>query len=345
LFFMAAMGGLLGSLAAGSISTRFDHRGSLLTAVFGIAVVLLLSALVRSVWALASVLFALGLFSGICQPSVVAVITAMVRKEDWGKALSVQQAAPPLGLVAAPLLAVGLLTVFSWRLSLASVGLFAIVLGVVLIRFRGRADFPGDPPRLRLVRPFFRLRSFWLMIGLMALGMGAQVGVYTMLPLFLTEEKTMSIPTANALLGIANIPPLAMVFVAGWVTDRVGEQWAMFGALCLTGAATVLVGAADGPWLRAGIFLLPAFAVCFFPPAFSALSRIVQPNRRSVMAALAPPIAFILGGGLLPIALGYMGQNYTYGGGIAMFGVATVACSAGAFLVRLLREDEMEEGC
>ena len=345
LFFMAAVGGLLGSLAAGTISTRFNHRGTLLTAVFGIAVVLVVSALVDSVWALGSVLFALGLFSGMNQPSVVAVITAMVRREDWGKALSVQQAAPPLGLVAAPLLAVGLLTIFSWRASLVGLGLFAAVLGVVLLRFRGLAEFPGDPPRLRLVGPLLRLRSFWLMIGLMALGMGAQVGVYTMLPLFLTQEKQMSIPSANALLGIANISPLAMVFVAGWVTDRIGERWAMFGALFLTGAATVLVGAADGLWLRVGIFLLPAFAVCFFPPAFSALSRIVQPNRRSVAAALAPPIAFIVGGGLLPVALGYMGQHYTFALGFAMIGAATVACSAAAFLVRLLREDEMEEGC
>lgn len=307
--------------------------------------VLLVSAFVRSVWGLGSVLFALGLFSGMNQPSVVAVITAMVRREDWGKALSVQQAAPPLGLVAAPLLAVGLLTIFSWRESLVGVGLFAAVLGVVLLRFRGLAEFPGDPPRLHLVGPLLRLRSFWLMIGLMALGMGAQVGVYTMLPLFLTQEKLMSIPSANALLGIANISPLAMVFVAGWVTDRIGERWAMFGALCLTGAATVLVGVADGLWLRVGIFLLPAFAVCFFPPAFSALSRIVQPNRRSVAAALAPPIAFILGGGLLPVALGYMGQHYTFARGIAIIGAATVVCSAAAFLVRLLREDEMEEGC
>jgi NNP family nitrate/nitrite transporter-like MFS transporter len=345
LFLMAAVGGLLGSLAAGTISIRFNHRGTLLTAVFGIAVVLLVSALVDSVWALGSVLFALGLFSGMNQPSVVAVITAMVRRDDWGKALSVQQAAPPLGLVAAPLLAVGLLTVFSWRTSLVGVGLFAAVLGVVLLRFRGLAEFPGDPPRLRLVGPLLRLRSFWLMIGLMALGMGAQVGVYTMLPLFLTQEKQMSISSANALLGIANIPPLAMVFAAGWVTDRIGESWAMFGALCLTGAATVMVGTADGLWLRVGIFLLPAFAVCFFPPAFSALSRIVQPNRRSVAAALVPPIAFIVGGGLLPVALGYMGQHYTFALGFAIIGAATVACSAAAFLVRLLREDEMEEGC
>ncbi|MHB0979211.1 MAG: MFS transporter [Thermoleophilia bacterium] len=344
-FFLGSLGGLVGSLAAGSVSTRVDHRGSFIVAAFGIAVVLVVSATAGSVWALRAAMFALGAFSGLNQPSVVAVITAMVQRQDWGKALSVQQAAPPLGLVAAPLVAVTLLTILSWQVSLVAVGLFVALAGVVLLRFRGLGEFPGDPPRLRLVGPILRGRSFWLMVGLMALGMGAQVGVYTMLPLFLTQEKLMTTAGANALLGVANLPPLAMVFVAGWVTDHVGERWAMFGALALTGAASVLLGVGDGLWLRVGIFLLPAFAVCFFPPAFSALSRIVQPNLRSVAAALAPPIAFILGGGLLPVALGYMGEHHTFGRGIVFAGAATLACSAAAFFVRLLREDEMENGC
>ena len=46
-----------------------------------------------------------------------------------------------------------------------------------------------------------RGRSFWLMVVLFALGMGAQVGVYTMLPLYLTEEKGMALDAANTLLG------------------------------------------------------------------------------------------------------------------------------------------------
>ncbi len=344
-FFFGSLGGLLGSLAAGTISTRFDHRGNFLTSMFGSAVLLMLAAMAGSVWSLGASFFALGVLAGVNQPSVVATITAMVQRRDWGKALSVQQAAPPLALVLAPLLAVALLAFVSWRVTLVAVGVFVALVGVALLRFRGLGEFPGDPPRLRLVGPILRGRSFWLMIGLMALGMGAQVGAYTMLPLFLTQEKLMTTAGANALLGVANLPPLAVVFAAGWVTDRVGERRAMFGALVLTGAATMLVGSSDGFWLRVGIFLLPAFAVCFFPPAFSALSRIVQPNLRSVVAALAPPVAFILGGGLLPLGLGYMGENHTFAQGIVIAGAVMAAGSVAAFFVRLLREDEMEEGC
>jgi NNP family nitrate/nitrite transporter-like MFS transporter len=196
-----------------------------------------------------------------------------------------------------------------------------------------------------MVRPMARGRSFWLMILLMALGMGAQVGVYTMLPLFLTAEKGMESGAANTLLGLANLSPLVMVFVAGWVSDRIGERWALLIVLLCTGGATVLLGVLDGAALTVAIFALPAFAVCFFPPAFSALARIVQPTQRSVAAALVPPTAFVLGGGLLPMALGYAGQHATFARGFVLTGLVIVLGSAGALFLVLLPDDQIEDGC
>jgi NNP family nitrate/nitrite transporter-like MFS transporter len=134
-----------------------------------------------------------------------------------------------------------------------------------------------------------------------------------------------------------------MTFFAGWVTDRIGEKRAIFIFLLTSGAAAILVGSLSGPWLTASVFVLPALIVCFFPPGFAALSRIVQPNMRSLAAALAPPVAFILGGGLIPSLLGYMGQAHTFGLGIVLAGCAILLGSFFALALRLL--DKMEEGC
>jgi NNP family nitrate/nitrite transporter-like MFS transporter len=181
------------------------------------------------------------------------------------------------------------------------------------------------------------------MIFLFALGMGAQVGVYTMLPLYLSEERDMTVSAANTLLGLANIPPLVMVFLSGYVTGRIGPKRTMALFLFLTGIAAILVGSLSGAGLKVAIFFLPAFAVCFFPPAFAALSRIVQPTMRSLAAALGPSTAFILGGGLLPQALGYMGQAYSFSLGIVITGLAIAVGSGAALLVHLL--EELEPGC
>jgi len=181
------------------------------------------------------------------------------------------------------------------------------------------------------------------MVILFALAMGGQVGVYTMLPLYLVTDHGMNPDSANTLVGLAQISGLFMTFVAGWVTDKIGEKKAMAIFLIAAGIATVLLGSLSGTGLKVIIFLQPAVGVCFFPAAFSALSRIVQPNMRSLAAAFAPPTAFLLGGGLFPMALGYMGQTYSFGLGISLAGCIIAIGSVLVIFIRLL--EKMEDGC
>ncbi len=153
-------------------------------------------------------------------------------------------------------------------------------------------------------RPVLRTRSFWVMIFLFALGMGAQVGIFTMLPLYLTQERGMTEGHANTILGLSNIAPLAVVFLSGWITTKIGPRPTMALFLGLTGVTVVLVGLLSGTAMVVCIFLMAALAVGFFAPAFASLSRIVQPTMRSLAAGFGPPVAFLLGGGLAPVGPG-----------------------------------------
>ena len=110
------------------------------------AVVLVGAHFAASLWALRAVFIVLGMFAGIQLPSSVATITATVKPDDWGTALSVQQMGPPLSLVVGPLIAAGMLVDFSWNTTL----LWLAGLGVVLashlpLRFRRDRRFPGGP--------------------------------------------------------------------------------------------------------------------------------------------------------------------------------------------------------
>lgn len=343
LFLFGAIGGLVGSFVAGFVSSRLNHRGSMLIAAFGSAAALIVASFAVSVWIIGACLVFLGFFAGLQTPSSVATITAMVRPADWGKALSVQQLGPPLSLVVAPLLAVGLLNWFSWQTTLLWVAGLCALLGVIFLAFRGVGSFPGDPPKPALLGPVLRIRSFWVMVFLFALGMGAQVGVYSILPLYLTAEREMTASSANTLLGLANISPLIMAFVSGWITDRIGEKRTISLFLFVAGIATAMTGILSGTGLKVSVFLMAAFAVGVFPPAFKALSHIVQPTFRSLAAGFGPPLAFLLGGGLLPTALGYMGQAYTFGLGITIAGAVIAVGSAATLLLKLLTD--LGEGC
>ncbi len=344
LFLLAAIAAWVGSLGAGLVSSRINHRGTLLVSVFGFAAALLGAYFANSVWAFRAVFIVLGLCFGLHLPSSVATITATVRREDWGRALSIQQLGPPAGLVAAPLIAVAILHWFSWPTVLISVAVLTAVVGLAFWLFTGGVGaFPGDPPSPSMVKPVLANRSFWVMILVFTLGMGAQVGVYTMLPLYLTTERDMTTSTANTLLGLANIAPLVTAFFSGWVTSRIGEKRAIGIFVFLTGIVTVLVGVLSDVALTICVVLMAALAVCILPPAFAALSRIVQPTYRSLATALGPPTAFVFGGGLLPTGLGYLGQATSFSLGIIVTGAVITIGSCAAFLLHLLTD--LEEGC
>lgn len=344
LFLIGALGMLVGSYSAGLVSARLTHRRTLILSVVAMSVVLVGAYFASSLWSLRAVFIVLGFFAGIQAPSSIATITGTVRQEDWGAALSVQQMAPPLSLVAGPLLVAALLTAFSWNEALLWVAGLGIVLALVFIfAFGGIGAFPGDIPSLKHIRPVFSTRSFWVMIFLFALGMGAQVGIYTMLPLYMTQEKGMTEGYANTILGLANIAPLAVVFFSGWVVTKIGPRPTMALFLSLTGVMVVLVGLLSGAAMVVCIFLMAALAVGFFAPAFAALSRIVQPTMRSLAAGFGPPLAFLLGGGLLPMGLGYLGETASFSLGITITGAVIVVGSSATLLLRLLTE--LDEGC
>jgi len=146
------------------------------------------------------------------------------------------------------------------------------------------------------------------MVVLFAMAMGGTVGIYTMLPLFLVNEKGFDGDWANTLLALSRVSGLFMPFVAGWFVDRFGEKIFIFIVMIFAGIATIMLGLLSGVWLMVIIFLQPAIIGCYFTAGFAALARIVQPNLRSIAAALTTPTAFLIGGGLLPAAMGYMGQ-------------------------------------
>ena len=92
-------------------------------------------------------LIILGLAAGLHIPSALATITAMVRRQDWGKAMGVHSSAPTLGLVLGPLLVAALMGSVSWRTLIILLGAFSLFVGMAFLVFAKCGDFPGDAPK------------------------------------------------------------------------------------------------------------------------------------------------------------------------------------------------------
>jgi NNP family nitrate/nitrite transporter-like MFS transporter len=281
--------------------------------------------------------------SGLHVSSAIAIITAMVHRQDWGKALAVHQTAPPLSVVLGPLLVILLLGLISWQNILAILGGISVVVGLAFIRFGRCGAFSGHAPRLADLKFVISRRSFWIMVILFAFAMGSSMGIYTMLPLFLVNERGYEADLANTLVGLSRISGLFMAFVAGWFTGRLGEKRFIFAVMLTTGITTIMLGALSGTWLAVTIFVQPAIVGCYFTAGFAALARIVQPNYRNIAASFITATAFLIGGGLLPTAIGFMGETYSFGLGIVLIGCLTLVTSWLVVFLELI--EKLEDGC
>lgn len=343
LFLMISIGFFISQILSGYLSSRINHRGTLFVSTLALGLPLLWLLMDTSLLSLRVVTFVVGMAAGLHMPSAVATITATVTRQDWGKALGIHGTAPPLGLAIGPFLVVVLLNYLPWQNIIVIIGIIAIIAAFLFHRYCDCGDFPGEPPGRQVLSAVLRQRSFWIMMVLFSLFFGGAIGLYSMLPLYLIQEAGMSAELANSLVGLSRLTGLFTAFLSGMMMDRIGEKKQIALVMVAAGLFTILIGTTSGGMLIVLIFIQTTMISCFPTAGFSALARTVQPNMRSVATSFTTPIAMIVGGGLVPTLLGYMGETYSFSAGIIAMGCLTVICPVLVLPLKLL--DKLEDGC
>jgi len=272
--------------------------------------------------------------AGLYLPSGIVTLTALVRSQDLGKAIAVHELAPNLAYVLAPLLAETFLRWGSWRTMLMYLGLASIFSGLVFGFWGKGGTFRGEVPNTKTLSSFLFTPSFWLMVVIFALGIGAALGIYSMIPLYLVAERGMERSSANALLALSRIPTLVIAFLAGWVTDRFGSKGTLRVTFVGVGVLTSLLGLTSGSWLSLIVFLQPVVAAAFFPPGFTLLSKVSSLGTRNLVTSVTVAGGFLIAGGVIPSALGVMGEVSSFQLGFVMAGVLF---ASGALVIPRLR--------
>lgn len=344
LFLLISVGYMLAPACSGLISSRFEHSGTLKLSAWLVGFALLAFSLIDNIWGMGLLLLVIGFAGSLHLPSAIATITAEIQKSDWGKGLSVHQCAPPLSFVTAPLIAALLLRWYSWRQILLVWAILCLV-SALLYTLRGRGgEFPGRVVNIANMKPVFANRSFWIMVVLLSMAFSGNSGIFAMLPLFLVNERGYELASANTLIGLSQLSGIAVVFAAGWLSDRIGQKRVMGGSLLATGLLTLLLPWTAGGMLILVLFLQAATLTAFFPAGFAALSRVTLPSLRSVTSALGPPLAFLIGGGLMPTMIGYLADVHSFVAGIRVAGGFILL---GCLLVTFLRLGQYDDraGC
>jgi NNP family nitrate/nitrite transporter-like MFS transporter len=335
LFLFLSMGYFISLLGSGHISSRISHKKTIVISAISVGAALSSLSFVHSFFAMRCCVFILGLSTGTYLPSGITTVTSLVHPKHWGKAVAIHELAPNLSFILTPLLVEILLQRFLWRYILMFYGIVSIILGVVFFRYGKGGLFLGKAPNFRAIKPILKVPDFWMLIMLFGLAITSTLGIYNMLPLYLTAEHGVSLKWANSLVGISRIPTLGMSFLAGLATDRLGSKTIMVCVFFFTGILTLLLGMVSTYWVVVVVFLQPILAVCYYPAGFSALSAISAPENRNVAVSLTIPIAFVLGAGAVPALIGTMADFGHFSMGISLSGLMILTGFIISFFLRL----------
>lgn len=319
-FLISASGYFIVLVCSGFVSSKLGHKKTIAFSAIAAGIAFILTGLSQGLLGMRIGIFCVGMASALYLPSGMAILTSSIDQGNWGKAIGIHELAPNLSFLLAPLISEVLLLLLPWRSLFFIIGGLSIIMGVSFFKFSRVKDFFGESPTLTAFLPLVGHRSFWIMVVLFSLGVIGTLGVYSMLPLFLVDIHGMTRAQANSLITMSRILTLLMPLFIGWVSDRAGLKPTLSAVLFLTGISTLLLGVLNGQFIKMVIFCQPLLAVCFFPPAFAALSQIGSKKIRNIAISFTIPIAFLFGGGVVPNLIGILGDHGYFSMGFILFG-------------------------
>jgi len=325
LFFFLSLGYFITLFCSSAVAPWLEHRRIISVSSLWVGVALLMVGLSNSLWGLRLGFLNLGMASGLYLPSGIAALTALVNPRLWGRAIAIHELAPSLGYFSSPLISEALLPWTSWRGVILTLAGLALLVGIAFARFGQGGRFKGEPPKLQVIGQIIKNPSIWIVSAIFVLALGSTVGLYSVLPLYLVSEHSYTRPTANLVVALSRLSGFIMIFLAGWLSDRLGPRRTLTGVLATVGIITVLLGQAEGNWLLVLFFLQPPLAACFYSPSFAALGFLSRTETRHVVVSLALALAMALGGGVLPAGIGLLGEMGHFGWGITGVGVLTLS--------------------
>lgn len=314
-------------LGAGFISQYLGHKKTIVLSATIIGLALLGLSWTHSFTALLTGVLCLGAGAGLYMPSGVVTITETLTSAYWGRAFAIHELGPNLSFILAPFVVEVFLTTWSYPELFRTIGLCVLVLACIYYHYGPPTQRPGVPPILGNIRAIISKPAFWIMATLFVLAVGIEIGVYNLVPAFLTMERGISREQANIILGCSRLLAMLCLPATGWVIDRLGYQKTLY--LCLAGTAITTSLAGLGPlwWTIIMLALQPIFVVCFFPVGFAVLSLVCPQNTSDLSVSLTITCSSVFGAGLLPWVLAWGGQQIGFGYCFVILGIFILGSS------------------
>ena len=325
-------------IVSGLFSGRFGYKKTIVFSLLLLSLTAFFIPLIHSLFLLNIFAFVLSFAVGLYLPSVIPLITEYYCEEHWGKAIAIHDTGASLAIFATPLVALFLLHFLPWR-DIFVIYAFVFLLCSVIFYFAASEVKIINPPKA-MFRDIVKIKSLWVMALIWIFGMGANLGIYSIIPLYMTKELHLNINYANTILGISRLGAVAVSIACGFVLDRFDLRKVLFVVLFLTSVFTVLLGLAQVQYTGLVLFMQSSFVIAFFPVGLVIIAKAFAREMRSLATGIIVALSVVFGGGLIPYLLGVSGDLYSFRLGITVFGVLIMPAGALVFRLQELRRQE-----
>lgn len=312
-------------IVAGFFSGKFGYKKSIVLSLGLLGVIAFLVPLVQSFYLLCFFVFVIGFSVGFYLPSAIPLITEYYSEKNWGKAIAIHDTGAPSAIFATPFVALFLLHFFLWR------GIFIVLACIYLVCsiifcFVSSEVKVSNPPKT-VFSDLIKIKSLWLMAVIWVFGAGANLGIYSIVPLYLTKELHLNIGYANTILGFSRLGAVGMAIACGFLMDRFNLRKIMFMVMILTGILTVLMGFVSVRYIGIVLSLQAFFVTAFFPVGLVTIAKTFNREMRSLATGIILAVSIVSGAGLIPYLLGVSGDTISFRLGIAILGIFTALSS------------------
>ena len=324
LFLVLSFGFAITLFMSQFLSSRFSHRFTIIVSVLISGFSLMIISYIEHLPSFKALLFFVGLSTGLFVPSAVSLIREHVPSYHLGKAFGIFATSQSFAFVLAPLITEHFIAFYSWKDILYGLGLFSSSLSLIFIFLIPQKENKSFPITLNFVRNIFSWPSFWILMVLLCVINGLNVGIYNMAPDYFEKHNLIEAHEVNYLIIIARTVSIITAILGGVFTDRFGLKRSLVLILILCGGITVFMGMTHPMFALLLFSVQSPIAACLKPIIHFGMASIVPPEKNAAVVSIMAPFGFFFGAGVVPQLLGIFGDFNLYSQGFVFFGLTAL---------------------
>ena len=330
-----SMGYAISVCFAGFYSGRFGYKKSIALSLIMSSFVLFLTSFVKIFSAFYICSFILGFATGIYLPAVIPLITEYFIENNRGKSIVIHDSAASISIFSTPFIILFVLQYYTWRGVFDVFAVFFLISAIIFYSITDESKIRHSQ-KISLGN-LLKTQSLWTTIILWVFAAGANLGLYLIVPLYLTKELSLSVGYANSILGTSRLGGIGVAVLCGFLVDRFSLRKLIFAMLFLSGLFTVLTGVVPVRFVGFSLFFQAIFVTGFFPLGLVAITKMFSSEMRSMATGITLAFMIIFGGGLVPYLLGFSGDLLSFRFGISLLGILVSLSSLLIFSLKDLK--------